>query len=257
MNATAPAGRSPWMAVVLSLFSPGVGHIYSGQFVKGLALFFFSLLFAPLLILAAFLGSSTALFVGLVAALLVLLGVYLYAAMDAYAAARRAGTPYQPRDYNRVSVYVLFILLGLLYFVGFVPYVRANVFEAFYIPTESMAPTLVAGDHVLVNKVTYQTRFPERGELVTFRSPPNRQLNWIKRVMALPGDTVEVKANEVFVNGKKLERDPVPAEGLFLLKPHLDGEVFVERNAGRRYRIMLPPKPSEFAAYRRTRVPEA
>ncbi len=255
MSTVAPAGRKPWVAVGLSLFGTGVGHIYSGQFVKGLALFFASLLFVPLTIAAAFLGGSTAVLVGLIAALLAVVGIYVYAVVDAYRAARQAGDGYQLRDYNRGSVYVLFILLGLLYAAGSLQYLRATVFEAFYLPTESMAPTLVAGDHVLVNKITYQLRWPERGEVVVFRHPHNRQQNWIKRVVGLPGDTVEVKANEVFVNGKKLERERVPPASLFPLRDHVDGEVFEQILGGRRHLILLRPKAGEFADSPKVTVP--
>jgi signal peptidase I len=121
---------------------------------------------------------------------------------------------------------------------------RANVFEAFYIPTGSEAPNVLPGDHILVNKLALHGKVPRRGDVVTFRSPRNRSQNWIKRVIALPGDTVEVRKNKVFVNGKELERDRVSPASLSALGAELSGEVFYETNAGSRYKILLEPAKS-------------
>jgi signal peptidase I len=243
-------GREPWLAVVLSLLAPGLGHLYSGRLVPGLALFLVSLLFVPLVVVAALLEPSTAVLVGLLTAGLAVIGVYLYAAAGAYRAARRQREHYEPREYNRPALYVLFALVGIAYAVGgawFVP----HVLEAFYLPTGSMAPTFLNGDHVLVNKFAYQHRLPQRGDVVVFRVPGKPGQNWITRVMGLPGDTVELRDNEVFINGKKLERDRVPADAL---PAPVDGEVFEESNAGRRYRVLIGKEKS--ADQPKTTVPE-
>ncbi len=233
---TNPASpREPWLAAVLSLFAPGLGQIYSGRPVPGLVLFLLSLLFVPLVVLAALLDRSTVVLVGLSATGVALVCVYLYAVVSAYRAARRQGDPFEPSEYNRPSLYALFILVGSAYAVGGVWYVP-HVFEAFYIPTGSMAPNFLDGDHILVNKLTYQNRLPRRGDVVVFRVPKKPGLTWIKRVIGLPGDTVELHDNEVTVNGRRLERDRVPAG---TVPAPLEGEVFEESNAGRRYRILV------------------
>jgi signal peptidase I len=241
--------REPWLAAVLSLFAPGLGHIYGGRLVPGLVLFLLSLLFVPLVILAALLERSTAVLVGLIAAGLALLALYLYAAGSAYRLARRQ-RDFQPHEYNRPSLYALFALVGSAYAVGGAWYVP-HVFEAFYIPSTSMAPSFLDGDHILVNKLAYQHRLPHRGDVIVFRVPRRPGLTWIKRVVGLPGDTVEVHNNEVLVNGRKLERDRVPAGAI---PAPLDGEVFEESNTGRRYRILIGKEKSPDQA--RTVVPE-
>src|SRR5262249_3665576 len=238
MNATQPTGRRPWAAVALSLLCTGLGQIYCGRVVKGLVLFCLSLLFAPVAVLAAAASSSTAVLLGLIAGVVAVVGLYLYSVADAFLAARSAREDYQPRDYNRGVVYVLFALVGVIYPVGVGGYLRAHVFEAFLIPSASMVPTVLDGDRVLVNKTVYRDRFPERGDVVVFRVPREPGRAWIKRVIGLPGDKVAVKGGEVYVNGKKLERDRVPASHLAALGGQADGEVFAETNAGRRYRIM-------------------
>jgi signal peptidase I len=244
MSAAPSGGRNPWVAVVLSLFAPGLGHVYAGAIVRGLVVFVLCLLWAPLVVAAAYLPPSTTVLAGMILALLAVIGIDLFAAVDAYRTARLHRQHYEPRDYNRPLVYVLFVLLWLLYPAAALAYIRADVFEAFYLPTGSMAPNFLVGDHVLANKTAYRNRLPERGEAVVFRHPRKRGLTWIKRVIGLPGDTVEVKDNDVFVNGKKLERNRVPADALFAIRNQLDGDVYTEAGGGQSYLIMIGTEKS-------------
>lgn len=90
---------------------------------------------------------------------------------------------------------------------------RAFVIEAFKIPSSSMYPTLEIGDHIFVNKFIYgvripwtrvkllELRAPKRGEVIVFIYPCDPERDYIKRVVALGGDTVEVRCNIVYVNG--------------------------------------------------------
>jgi signal peptidase I len=239
MSTPASAGRQPWLALVLSLFAPGLGHLYSGQIVKGLVLFCAVLLLPPLVVIASWLPPSTVVLVGLLLAVAAVLALDLYAAVDAYRAARRQRHDYQLRDYNRGIVYVLVFLVGLLYLPMAVAAIRANVMEAFVLPSIDMAPSFLRGDHVLVLKQDAQARMPQRGEVVVFRNPSNPEQNWIKRVIALPGDSVAVKGTEVIVNGRALPRERVPLASLAAVRNQVEGEVFVESNGGRRYLIMF------------------
>lgn len=87
--------------------------------------------------------------------------------------------------------------------------IRTFVAEARYIPSESMQPTLEINDRLIIEKISYRFRTPQRGDVVVFR--PTEELKkqgyreaFIKRVIGLPGDTVEVKNDKVFVNGQEL-----------------------------------------------------
>lgn len=102
---------------------------------------------------------------------------------------------------------------------------RATVVEAFKIPSSSMVPTLEIGDHILVNKLSYGFRLPfvtktvfsysnpERGDVVVFTQPDDpatpetdeSETNVIKRVIGLPGDTIEVAGTKVYVNQRLLD----------------------------------------------------
>ena len=92
--------------------------------------------------------------------------------------------------------------------------VRSFVFEPFRIPSDSMMPTLQDGDFIFVNKYAYGLRLPvintkvtaghepERGDVIVFRLPSNPRINYIKRLVGLPGDHVRVTDNLVYINGK-------------------------------------------------------
>jgi signal peptidase I len=108
--------------------------------------------------------------------------------------------------------------VGLMVALWFI--IRAFLFQSFYIPSPSMAPALVPGDRVLVSKLSYRMHDVHRGDIVVFKRPStlSRQLagpevkDLVKRVVGLPGDTVEARDGQVIVNGKAL-REPYVAKG--------------------------------------------
>lgn len=88
--------------------------------------------------------------------------------------------------------------LGALFF-------RSFLFEGVYLKTDSMAPTLAQGSHVFVNKFTYRFKKPLRGDIVVFRTPqqPDQKKGLVKRVIAIEGDTLEIRNKKVVLNGKE------------------------------------------------------
>lgn len=95
--------------------------------------------------------------------------------------------------------------------------IKTFLFQAFYIPSGSMEPTLNIGDRVLVNKLSYQWGDIERGDLIVFSRPDlpagseAAVKDLIKRVIALPGETIETRDGSVFINGSRLEEPYLPA----------------------------------------------
>jgi signal peptidase I len=94
------------------------------------------------------------------------------------------------------------ILLSAVFAFGF----RTYVAESCYIPSGSMLPTLQINDRLMVDKLSYRFADPARGDTIVFQPPAklNIKENFIKRVIGLPGDLVEVKHGKVYVNGKVL-----------------------------------------------------
>ncbi len=98
-------------------------------------------------------------------------------------------------------------------------FIRSFVFQAFKIPSGSMLPTLEIGDHLLVNKFLYGIRLPmvgkrivefsdpKRGDVIVFVYPVDPKKDFIKRIQAVPGDTVEIRNRRLFINGTQVE-DP-------------------------------------------------
>ena len=99
---------------------------------------------------------------------------------------------------------------------------RSFLMEPFKIPSGSMIPTLVVGDFILVNKFTYGVRLPiinkkivniggpERGDVMVFRYPEDPSLDYIKRVVGLPGDKIAYVNKKLFINGLEQPRQPLP-----------------------------------------------
>lgn len=111
------------------------------------------------------------------------------------------------------------VLKSLVFFIGLALFFRASALAAYKIPSGSMEDTLKIGDHIFVNKLSYGFRLPlmektvidysmpERGDIVVFTLPEDPSTDIIKRVIGLPGDSIEVKGREVFINGKKYQED--------------------------------------------------
>jgi len=95
--------------------------------------------------------------------------------------------------------------------------IKAFVIQAFKIPSGSMIPTLKIGDHILVNKFIYGTKLPfsdriiiplrrpNRGDIIVFKFPDDEKKDFIKRVIGLPGDLVEIKGKKVYINGSPID----------------------------------------------------
>jgi signal peptidase I len=86
--------------------------------------------------------------------------------------------------------------------------VRTYLVQAFVIPSSGMSPTLLVGDHLLANKLIYWFRAPVRGELVVFRYPPDPSKDFLQRVIATGGETIEIRDKKVFINGRPYPNDP-------------------------------------------------
>ncbi|NOY53291.1 MAG: signal peptidase I [Deltaproteobacteria bacterium] len=122
----------------------------------------------------------------------------------------------RPKSFWRENIEAILIAVVLALFI------RTFVVQAFKIPSGSMLETLQIGDHILVNKFIYGThipftdisvlpvRKPQRGDIVVFKYPRDESRDFIKRLIGVPGDTIEVRNKIVYINGKPLP-DPYVA----------------------------------------------
>ncbi|MCX8163947.1 MAG: signal peptidase I [Aquificaceae bacterium] len=95
-------------------------------------------------------------------------------------------------------------LRELIIVVIVVLFIRAFLVQAYNIPSGSMKPTLLVGDFILVNKLVYKLSEPQRGDIVVFKWPLNPQIDFIKRIVGMPGDTLEIRGERVYINGQEL-----------------------------------------------------
>jgi signal peptidase I len=127
---------------------------------------------------------------------------------------------------------------GLFPVIALVFVLRSFLFEPFKIPSGSMVPTLLIGDLILVNKFSYGVRLPvvhtkvldvglpQRGDVMVFRFPKDPSVDYIKRVIALPGDTITYESNRISINGTPVPMQSAPeffdAERLTYYRQYLE-----------------------------------
>ena len=192
--------RKPWLAGLVSLLVPGLGHLYAGRPREAAVAFLVSelaittvlvpvfLLVPPLNVLIAILGL-----------LVLVIGIPLHAARAA-----SASPAYQLRWYNRWYVYLGLWVVSAVLLQWRYDYTKAHLVEAFRVPSGSMEPTVRAGDYLYVGKWEATRRDLRHGRVVVFESVEEPGLKVIKRVIGLPGDTLRMAGGTLYRNRKPL-----------------------------------------------------
>ncbi|MTI79871.1 MAG: signal peptidase I [Firmicutes bacterium] len=89
--------------------------------------------------------------------------------------------------------------------------IRMFIVEPFYIPSGSMEPTLLINDRIIVSKLNYYFEEPDRGDIVVFKYPRDPSRNFVKRLIGEPGDVVELRNSNLYINGELVPEDYLPA----------------------------------------------
>ena len=191
--------RKAWVAGLLSFFTIGLGHIYAGEVKKGIILYFCQgLILAILLPLLIVKPNIYALLFALILGLV----YFLYSLIDAIKTAKSNSVSYFLKKFNKWYIY-----LGCWVLASFVvqpiveTFTKNNTIKAYKIPSGAMIPTLLVGDHILVNRFIYKANKPERSDIIVFEYPEDPSKDFIKRLVAIEGDIVEIKNKKLFVNG--------------------------------------------------------
>ena len=137
-------------------------------------------------------------------------------------------------------------------------FIRSFVAEPFKIPSGSMMPTLLAGDFILVSKFSYGIRVPilnytmievdkpKRGDVFVFHYPPKPSIDYIKRVVGLPGDLIEYKSKTLYINNKKIEQTFVDKYPYVMNEiHHIEAKEFKEALGNVNHSILIHDLPGE------------
>lgn len=190
--------RKWWLAGFMSFIKPGLGQIYNGQLNKGIFIILLGYGSIPLLYSIVFYSLSALTFAVICAA------YYIFVIADSIAVAKKNNTDYRPKKYNNIYVYITaLIILGLLNYFS-ADYAKHHLVEAFKIPFRSMEPTVLVGDHLLVNR-SPSARNPKRGDIAIFEYPQDPEKTMLKRVVAIGGDSVELRNSLLYVNGNVIK----------------------------------------------------
>jgi signal peptidase I len=189
--------RRWWIAASLSLLGGfGVGYLYVGRPIRALIA-----AATPILILfilwhglSGWLAKPWIVFVVLALGLLLVLAFLIDAALIA-----RRSREYAIRWYNRWWVYLAVVVAGLAYASLFD--VKRSV-RTFVTPAASMEPTLHVGDYFIANMRAFDDHEPERGDVIVFKLPRDRSIFYLKRVVGLPGDKVQIRNGILHINGE-------------------------------------------------------
>jgi signal peptidase I len=197
----------PWLAGLYAFFCPGLGHIYAGQ-----ARFAVPILLVPQIVYMGLLSLAVywdeKVLEAFQGAILIMVAIFVGQVIWAVLLARRATEEDQLRRYRIFPAYLAYFGLSLLVTqaVSDGPF-RPNVLEPFRIQSSSMAPALLQGDHVLVTKLGPRNKNFKRGDVVAFVNPHGDDV-WVKRVVALPGDRVQVRDDgSIVLNDVHLENE--------------------------------------------------
>ncbi len=208
--------RSAAVAAILSLFMPGLGHLYAGRW--RLALLFYPIAFlGPALFIGGFAGLEWSLRGAFRVASWTWLVFAVGACAHAAWTARRAGKEYRLRPYNLWYFYLLLWFAGVaLPAFGITRWVQGNLLTRLDLVTDGMAPTLLAGDMVLVDRRARTLSRLGRADVIALRDPVDPETIRVLRLVGLPGDEIELGPEGLRLNGQAVRREELesaPPEG--------------------------------------------
>ncbi|MDD5260209.1 MAG: signal peptidase I [bacterium] len=205
--------KEPWLAVLLSYILPGFGQIYAGRMYRGLLLTGGSVISILGLnswlnfIVSPYTRVTKLHWLGFIATGFMVIGFHIFSMIDAYTCARQHNRDNEPGPapalIKVLAVAGLLVMLIFLanYLTPLVQYYKYNYYVGISLG-DSMRPGIENEDIVLDKYVTDYV--PQRGEIIAFKSPRNKDENYCKRVIGVPGDMVEIRAKEVFLNKQRL-----------------------------------------------------
>ena len=191
--------RKLWISIVFTFLSIGLGHIYAGYAKRGIILYIsqYLLILICYLILLNFLS-----IISLILILILGLIYFVFCLVNVIKLTKENTVNYEPKKYNRWYVYVLLLLFIFLIPQPITPEtVKNNIFQAYKIPAGSMKPTLLIGDRIFVKTDFASKSDVKKFDLIVFPFPENPSKDFVKRIIAVEGETIEIKNKKIRING--------------------------------------------------------
>lgn len=120
-------------------------------------------------------------------------------------------TTFGPRVARWIFAFIEIVQVGVLS-LALVVLIRTFLIQPFYVKGASMEPNFFDHEYLIIDEITYRFRNPMRGEIIVFRYPRDPREYFIKRIVGLPGETVEIKNNEIYINGELLDESYIDVE---------------------------------------------
>lgn len=190
--------RNSFVVGFLSFLMSGLGHLYIGEARRGV-FFFFGETFLTIIFFASPITFSVR---GLFSFLAALIAYKIFAVGDSVIINRKKGA-FELKRYNRPFAYLGIVIFATI--LSTIIETSTARIETFKIPSPSMVPTFLVGDHIIVDRWVYRKQSPARGDLIVFRFPKNKDLDFIKRSVAVAGDLLEIRDKVLFIDGIRVE----------------------------------------------------
>lgn len=189
------------LAVILSFFMIGLGQIACGKIKRGVSLYILSQI---LFISAAFIAIQPFPLFNIIAAGLIFISVFLFAIIDSILIARNPDNSLKLKPLIGYPLLVVILIVNSSLVQPVInKTIKDDYVQAFQIPTRSMLPSLLMGDHILANKTAYNNSGPSRGDIIVFDFPEDTSRTYIRRVVGLGGDVIEIKNKQLYINDTK------------------------------------------------------
>jgi len=189
------------LAAVLTFFMIGLGQIASGKIKRGIVLYILSLI---LFIAAAFIAIQSFPPFNIIAAGLIFISFFLFALIDSILIAKNPDNSLKLKPLIGYSLLAVIVIVNSSLVKPVISKtIKEKYIQAFKIPTGSMIPSLLIGDHILVNKQAYKNGSPKRGDIIVFDLPEDVSKTFARRVIGVGGDVIEIKNNQLYINNKE------------------------------------------------------
>ena len=245
--------RRPRRAAAASFVLPGLGQIYNGEGVKGLSILLMTAFIVPCFGWIAAHGPRSLISFFVFSGVFAALAFYFFAAIDAYKVAKRIGENFSTTSFNNPFSYLALTFFAYFFVFGqLTEYTQNNLVSAYKVPTTSMTPGILQGDQFFADKTINRPGSKgkiQRGDIVVFVNPNDRTQTFVKRVIGLPGDNIDLSGAAITVNSQPLTQGLVTDLGNGELNQLLGDHIATRERAGDKEYIVVwkknPQKHSE------------